>query len=80
MNAGCREKDLAHIGKHLDKFTVRGLLHGKHTALLPTSTHPAQTISQSVFLASSEESDATCGRSWALCQPESIIIAIMQRH
>ena len=22
VNAGCREKDLAHIGKHLDKFTV----------------------------------------------------------
>jgi len=22
VNAGCREKDLAHIKKHLDKFTV----------------------------------------------------------
>ena len=22
VNAGCREKDLAHIGKHLDKFEV----------------------------------------------------------
>ena len=22
VNAGCREKDLAHIGKHLDKFKV----------------------------------------------------------
>ena len=49
VNAGCREKDLAHIGKHLDKFTVSGLLHGKHTVLLSTRSHPAQTISQSVF-------------------------------
>ena len=23
VNAGCREKDLAHIGKHLEKFQVR---------------------------------------------------------
>lgn len=22
VNAGCREKDLAHIGKHLDKYKV----------------------------------------------------------
>ena len=32
VNAGCREKDLAHIGKHLEKFTVSGLLHSEHTA------------------------------------------------
>ena len=25
VNAGCREKDLAHIKKHLDKFTVSSL-------------------------------------------------------
>ena len=36
MNAGCREKDLAHIGKHLEKFTVSGVLHCKHNALLFT--------------------------------------------
>ena len=24
VNAGCREKDLAHIGKHLDKYKVCG--------------------------------------------------------
>lgn len=23
VNAGCREKDLAHIGKHLDKYKVQ---------------------------------------------------------
>ena len=27
VNAGCREKDLAHIGKHLDKFTVSPVPH-----------------------------------------------------
>ena len=26
VNAGCREKDLNHISKHLDKFTVRAAL------------------------------------------------------
>lgn len=25
VNAGCREKDLAHIGKHLDKYKVTGI-------------------------------------------------------
>ena len=40
VNAGCREKDLAHIGKHLDKFTVSGVLHCKHTALLFTEHSP----------------------------------------
>ena len=27
VNAGCREKDLAHVGKHLDKFTVSPVPH-----------------------------------------------------
>ena len=40
VNAGCREKDLAHIGKHLDKFTVSGLPHSKHSALPFTEPSP----------------------------------------
>ena len=40
MNAGCREKDLAHIGKHLDKFTVRYLLQSNDMAVMPTGPNP----------------------------------------
>jgi hypothetical protein len=38
VNAGCREKDLAHIGKHLDKFTVSPVPHqSQGQTLLRTS-------------------------------------------
>lgn len=38
VNAGCREKDLAHISKHLDKFTVGSPLSAQILCILNTST------------------------------------------
>ena len=32
VNAGCREKDLAHIGKHLEKFQVRTAMPTSQTS------------------------------------------------
>ena len=37
VNAGCREKDLAHIGKHLDKYKVQHLTSILQPACTPVS-------------------------------------------
>ena len=46
VNAGCREKDLAHIGKHLDKFTVSAVAQQTHFAV-----HQRTTCGMGIFAA-----------------------------
>lgn len=38
VNAGCREKDLAHIGKHLAAFKVSGCVEGGRVGLSRVGT------------------------------------------
>ena len=58
VNAGCREKDLAHLNKHLEKFQVRHTTPSKKRSLPGyTALHVLQEWSLfSIFL-----SVASCG-------------------